>query len=542
MLRAKNINNEDYLKILPTILGFLIVAIAGFLTIIFITIKWGIGLSPDSAGYLAAARNIINGNGINILFDKYGNPLMTWLPWRDHEIVHLFPWPPFYPAVLSIFGFIKANLFLTARFLNAFLFGLNIFLIIYLIKKYLKSTFLAGFAAIILIVSKDMLSIHSLFWSEPLFIFLGLMGFVFLFYFLENKKILFLLISSLFFGLAFFTRTIGISLIATSAIAVLLYSEMKPKKKIIYTVLSVFTGFLPFSIWTLMNRINYGSSPAEFIFHPLGSNAYINILDTLSLWVIPDKASPKIRIILVSVLIFVMIIISLFITYKNRKQKIDSDYRLNSKIICTLLFFILFYFIALLSARYFFNNAINPSDVRMLLPVLIIIFLVFLFAIKRIIDFYNNENGIKILIYVFFGIMLTTSVLNTNAINIFRNGHASRVWYNSETITELIKIQNVNIPIYTNEPAVIYLFAERGSYQLPLKRNIHTNRENANFAKELENELAIIKDNNGIIVLFDGGWDIFPNKQEINEQAIKSGYEMELIKDSSDGEIFKIKN
>ena len=132
-------------------------AAAGILMIAFTTSRWGIGLFPDSAGYLACARNIINGKGISLIYDSNGNPLRTWLPWTDNETYHLFPWPPFFPLVLSIFGFAKLNLIQAGRWLNAVLFGANIFLVTLIVKKYLKSFFLLVFAPIILITSKDMI-------------------------------------------------------------------------------------------------------------------------------------------------------------------------------------------------------------------------------------------------------------------------------------------------------------------------------------------------------------------------------------------------
>jgi hypothetical protein len=490
---------------------------------------------------MAAAKNIVSGNGASILKDSFGNSVMTWPPWRDNEVIHLFPWPPFYSAVLSIFGFLKINLFLAARFLNALLFGLNIFLVTYFIRRYLRSSFLMIFAAIVLITSRQMIEIHSMLWSEPLFIFLGLTGFMFLFYFLENKKSLFLLAASLFFGLAFFTRTIGISLVATGAFAVLLYSGMKLKNKIVYSALSVFVGLLPFLVWTLKNRLAYGSNSTEIMFLPLHIRYYSSILDTLSLWIIPYKASLKIRIILIAIIIVVLISISIFIAYKNNRKNLDNEYKLNSKIIRTLLFFILFYFIALLMARHFFDESITIGDSRILILALIAIFTVFIFFLKRFIDFFYEKENIKLLAYLFCGLMITSILWNTNFISLYKYGHwySTNAWYSSETLIELKKIQKVNTPIYTNEPAVIYLFLERGSMQLPEKSNMRTGKLNSNYQEELNKTLQEAKENAGLIVFFDQGYGIFPKEQEIMAEN-NNDYKLQLFKDTTDGAIYKI--
>jgi len=359
-------------------------SLISFFLIIIISNKWGIGTSSDSAAYLAGARNIINGNGLSLLYDSNGNHLVLWLPWEDNKTLQIFPWPPFLPLVLSVFGFLKLNLIESGRFLTAALFGANIFLILFIIKKYLKSLLLMAFAAIYLITSRDMIRIHSNLWSEPLFIFLGLLGILFLIYFLENKKILFLLIASLFFSLAFFTRTVGVYLIALSAVSVLLFSELKLKNKIIYSAISVFIGISPFLVWTLRNRFIYDSSQTEFIYHPGQLEFYTRMLGTLSSWFMPYKTPEKIRLILIIILIFFIISIALFIASNNP----DSLYRLNSKIIGVFVFHTFLYLVALLSARHFFNIGINIASSRSLLPAFISIFIVFLFLLKRFLDFY----------------------------------------------------------------------------------------------------------------------------------------------------------
>ena len=102
----------------------------------------------------------------------------------------------------------------------------------------------------------------------------------------------------------------GISLIAVSAVAVLFYSELKIKNKIIYSAISILIEFLPFLVWTLKNKFTYGNSPAELIFHPLELSSYYRVMGTISLWVMTYKTSSKIRIILLTVLIIIIISIA----------------------------------------------------------------------------------------------------------------------------------------------------------------------------------------------------------------------------------------
>lgn len=145
----------------------------------------------------------------------------------------------------------------------------------------------------------------------------------------------------------------------------------------------------------------------------------------------------------------------------------------------------------------------------------------------------------KILVYVFCGFLIATSLYNNNAIALYNNGqwYTTRSWYQSETIKELKKIQQVQIPIYTNEPAVIYLFLERSSIYLPQKYNGRTGRVNSNYQEDLNKIMEEVKEKDGLLVFFDQGWRVFPKEQEINKD-----YKLDLLKDTSDGAIYRIEN
>jgi MFS family permease len=374
-------------------------------------------------------------------------------------------------------------------------------------------------------------------WSESLFIFLSLLGIIFLINFLKEKRILLLLIASLFFGLAFFTRTIGISLAAVSVASVMFFSELKIRNRIMYSVISIFIVILPFFTWTLINSLLYGRN-IEFVYHPFNPKYYYVILNPISLWVMPNKTPEKVRIILIIILIIAIISIASYMAFKNKRRNIDEVYRLNSKTIFIFLFFILFYFIALLFATYFFDAIVSIGDNRILLPVIISTFILFLFFLKRLMDFFSQKEYVKIIVYVFCGFLIATSLFNNNAIGIYNYGqwYTSNYWSRSETIEDLKRIPAANNPIYTNDPVAIYLFLGKNPNNLPVKYNSHTSRQNPNYKEDLNNIMEEIKERDGLLVLFDGGWGPFPEEQEIIED-----YELYLIKDTSDGAIYKVK-
>ena len=143
-MKAKMDKSKYFKYSVPAIIFF---AIASAALIIYVTSKHGPGISEDSIAYIAAARNLLNGRGISLLFDSKGNQLNLWLPRIDNELYHIFPWPPLFPFVISIFGFAGFNLIESARWINAVLFGANIALILLIVRKYTRSLSLIIFSA-----------------------------------------------------------------------------------------------------------------------------------------------------------------------------------------------------------------------------------------------------------------------------------------------------------------------------------------------------------------------------------------------------------
>ena len=75
--------------------------LAGFI-VFNATAQYGIGLSQDSVVYIAAAQNLVTGQGLSGLD---GNPVTLW--------------PPLYPSLLAFFVWLlKTDVVVVARYLN----------------------------------------------------------------------------------------------------------------------------------------------------------------------------------------------------------------------------------------------------------------------------------------------------------------------------------------------------------------------------------------------------------------------------------------
>jgi hypothetical protein len=176
----------------------------------------------------------------------------------------------------------------------------------------------------------------------------------------------------------------------------------------------------------------------------------------------------------------------------------------------------------------------------MFLPVIIPLFIVFLLFLKRLLTFFSSKGYVNVIVYAFCGFLVATSIFNNHAISLYRNGHVytSSFWLNSETIENLKEIPLQQKPIYTNEPHAIYLFLGINPHKMPIKYNLHTEKENPTYQKELDNIMGEIKEKDGFIVFFDYGLWIFPHESE----ELINDYNLYLIKDTSDGAIYQIKD
>ena len=127
--------------------------------ILLITSRYGAGLTPDSAAYISAARNLAEGNG----FLTYNG-------------LHLVVQPPLYSIILAVIKKITlVDPQTSAGYLNAFLFGLIIYLSGLLLLRYLKSFVLILLGTVSVLISYALVQASLMALSELLFIFLVLL-------------------------------------------------------------------------------------------------------------------------------------------------------------------------------------------------------------------------------------------------------------------------------------------------------------------------------------------------------------------------------
>ena len=437
-------------NLFPVILG-----IMGIMIIILSTNRFNAGVSPDSVEYIGAARNILNGSGITYFYD--GSPYTAAAP--------------LYPIVLAIVGYVfKVDPLFSARFINAFLFGLIVYLSGILFKRHLKSSLAFVFLGTVSVLfSFALVDVSLKVWTEPLFICFVLLYLIFSEIYVEKRSLTSLVLLSLSITLAALTRKIGIPLIFTGIFYILFFNHDNLSTKIRHFFLYISILILPIGASLIRNYIYSDSwgggnySPVygittlyEWLYHIyLTANS---MFDTFFSWYLSE------RLLGHSFPVFVLsLAIGLIIglEYKQNWMKLS-----NLRQVFPMLLLITAYAGALLLV-------LTPSgsihDPRYLTPIFVPVTLLLLILAENILKPFLGRlspkyvNGLFIAvlaIWLIYPIRATIPIVSSQIEKGSR--YTSEVWNNSETIQYLLQHRELEseCTIYTNGPDAIYFLTE----------------------------------------------------------------------------------
>lgn len=213
------------------------VALIGFSAILMATCRYGIGLSPDSVGYISAARNLLAGKGAT-LFN--GQPLVYQ--------------PPLYPLVLAAFSFCTGlDPLCSARIVNAAAFAAILLLTGGLLAYRFRIAILPAVFGVLFTLSGPLLGVSLRAWSEPLFICLVLAFLWRAEAYAAHPRMLPLLLLALVVGLASLTRYIGAIMIPAGIFAVSSAPASSATQRIRRALMFATLAALPLTFWLARN-------------------------------------------------------------------------------------------------------------------------------------------------------------------------------------------------------------------------------------------------------------------------------------------------
>jgi len=410
------------------------------------THRYGVVVWPDSVYYLSTAKNLILGAGF-ISFD--GEPLTLW--------------PPLYPALLAFVSKISGtDLLVVALTVNALVFGLIVYLAGTVLFRYLASSpLLAIQGTLAFLFAIPLFSIAVIAYTEPLFILLLLLSFIFLGTYLSNKSISSLLLLSLSVSFLLLTRYAGIILVPWAALFIIFFNREGLKKRIAHLALFAVIASLPTGLWLIRNfgvtRSLFGPRTwPVFSFSQILSFGLKNVLG----WYFPATIThhPWI-LLLVGAVSVIMIGFGLKGRWQGLKGKLtQNDPSVVFSIACGS-FIVLYAGFVVVSARI---NYVSVFEGRIWSPIFVpLTFLIFLFARLAGQQFgkFLDPRIVNSILIGAIAVCLIYPVASTVSYSAnlvaYGDGIGGVAWMNSETI-RYIRDHPSGCTYYSNGPDVIY--------------------------------------------------------------------------------------
>ena len=494
---------------LASLLTLLLLAVAGTFLVLKATPE-GLGLSDDSIAYVAGARSMLTGDGYR----------EAWLA-SNGPTTHF---PPGFSSVLAFLGLFGLDPLRGTRFVNALLFGLNTGMLGILVWRMTPSLTAGLVIAALFVTSGEMLQVHVVAMSEPLFIFLSLLAFWnFDLYFERPPSSVgrgiagewwWLVFSAAFAGMAYLTRYAGLALVATFIVAICVLRTSWRKR---LTSIAIFlAGFLPFALgWALRNRMVAESGTNRVLaWHPitaenikLGVYTFSNFLIPVEAW---RKALAKPAFILEGMIIVVLgaaLAWTLFKAWKyiskpRQAAALASGGKESREVISFTTGLYIFAYLASIVASMTLFDAATKFKLRILSPVF-----VGLLILAVALGIWMRKNY-RPFVAVALVIVLGLSVYKQSQTFAHWSqgglGFASFQWYDSEAMSYLRDLPD-DVQIYTNEPAAVYLYVGRGANVLPSRYDSATAQERTGFDEGVADLHDRINSGQAVMALFDGG-------------------------------------
>ncbi|MFT3892267.1 MAG: phospholipid carrier-dependent glycosyltransferase [Anaerolineales bacterium] len=422
--------------------------------------------------------------------------------------------PPGFSSVLAFFGLFGLDPLRGTRFVNALLFGANAGLLGILAWR-MSPSLTAGLVLALLFVSNgEMLPVHSMAMSEPLFIFLSLLSlWMFDLYFERHHHWWWLVLCAAFSGMAYLTRYSGLALVATYVVALFVLHDDWKKR---FTRIGIFlAGFIPWALgWAIRNEMVAENATNRALFwHPIPAENWTGAFRVFSTFLVPVEEWRK-AIFQAGIIPWAIVIIlgaSLVWTllkgweYFSKPHQLSKGERSEAESRAIIPFTTALYMFAYISstlASMTLFDAATRFEVRILAPIfvcLLILLVYFGVWLKS-----KNRSVVVVLTIILLGFSFykqSTVFAHWSRGGI---GYASFQWYDSDAMAFLRTLPE-DVAIYTNEPAAVYLYTGRGGYVLPDRYDGATAQQRAGFEEGVKRLHADINAGKAVMALFQSG-------------------------------------
>ena len=478
-------------------IGLIIISIMGVACDLVLT-RHGAGASGDAVWYLQGAENLLKGIGYGIL--------------RSDGFIPNKMYPPFYSITLAGLSVMGLPLIVIARFFNALLLGIIIFLIGWLVYQLTHSPITSIIASCFILLSFDYLFIFTWAMSEPLYIFLSVVSFCLFYQYHKHRKPIYSYLMVFFAGLSVITRYIGISLVAAMCLWVLIFEQKKIKSRILDVIILILIGILPTIIFFIVSSGQaQAAGRSEILFRLIPRENLVQIEIALIGWYSPvfSNISNLMRYIVEILLLLISISPYLFYYKSINRLPIDNPGFLLRNQMLSIAYISFYLIIMLLSI--ILSLAGNPTDssknqvLRYILPIypIFILFMAIMFYL-----IYQKLSQLRKVLYIQFSPLLVSISLSLILLYNFSRQALTPQHYgyteiinNYPQLVDQLDLYSASRPIITNNYELTYFMINKPVYSIPGRGDELTGIPNPNYRKLMDNIMKEIKDN-GVVVLF----------------------------------------
>jgi 4-amino-4-deoxy-L-arabinose transferase-like glycosyltransferase len=288
-----------YEKLRPAILILILfLLVAGSMYVfLWATHPHGIGVRSDSVAYLWSSENLVKGIGMGRL-----NGLGEFRP-----MTH---WPPLYPLLLALPQWFGLSSLSGARLLGTIGIGLMVLLVGMSISRLTQgSPWYTGLGTLVLVTSYAMWDTSLYAMTEPLYMILGLLAFLFLDNYLCSNKPGWLFASSAVLGLSLLTRYAGGALILAALLALLIQPGQAFRQKVKDSLILLLISVLPLALWTIRNILLADTATNRYLeLSSIPAEEWFNLKNLAVGWLLPvlkisEVNSPRLLMIVLAAVV-----------------------------------------------------------------------------------------------------------------------------------------------------------------------------------------------------------------------------------------------
>jgi MFS family permease len=398
--------------------------------------------------YVQAAKNFVSGQGLSVFSGT-------------EAVRPLTQFPPLFPFVLSWGWFLGMDAFTWARFLNAALFGVNIFLAGMLAFTYSRKLSSAVLASVFLLISVHIFETHAMLLSTPLFLAEALGFFLAFSLFLKNKTRGSFYATLLLAAAAGLTHVIGFVLILSGTLAFLMLSSGELRERARRALFFAVCTLFPVILWQGWKQIFPAPSVAGYYqLHWPSWGSVHSAVNTVSSWLLPATVPDGVRWVVLGLAIGVVLALA--------RRKENTTKPPSSQVGMALLLFLGISLVAVVVKGFLVRggSALGHRDLVLVYAVLF----VWLATNWHVLwDQVNLSAGVRRVILagliVFVGLTVFRSVHFGTVFYKSGAGYNSKAWVESQVVRNLRALDDV--PVYTNDPMAVYYLTGRPAVMLP---------------------------------------------------------------------------